>query len=176
MVVNELGVPDLLAKNGPMTGAQLAEATGAHREYLERVLRAASRMGLVRATRARGAPAAAAAASTGDASVRRAAAAERGSRDGGGRRAASRRGQFDLEGVAYDLTPLSAVLCSSHPNSVGAMVSLFWDHYGAAGRLLDGVRGGGTPYELWSGGKGHWDHMAEVPELQARFNRWARLA
>jgi hypothetical protein len=76
----------------------------------------------------------------------------------------------------YSLTQLSAVLCSSHPNSVKAMVSLFADHYAPFERLVDGVRRGETPYRLYSGGKSHWDHMREHPKLLQRFNRCARKA
>jgi len=152
--VNELSVPELLHESGPMTGAQLAAATGANREYLERVLRAAARMGLismshpaVKTAAARGAKPAAAAAGT------------------------KPPGRFDLGGAVYGLTQLSAVLCDAHPNSVKAMVSLFADHYGPAGRLLEGVRQGAVPYELFSGGRSHWDHMAAEPELYSRFNK-----
>jgi hypothetical protein len=129
-----------------MTGAQLATATGAHRDYLERVLRAAARMGVVSVTQPHGR-----------------------ARAHGDAHAAP--GRFDLGGAAYGLTQLSAVLCESHPNSVKHMVALFGDHYGPAGCLLEGVRRGVTPYEVYSGGKSHWDHMAEVPALQERFNK-----
>ena len=58
----------------------------------------------------------------------------------------------------YSLTQLSAVLCSSHPNSVKAMVSLFADHYAPFERLADGVRSaagaGGAP--AGAGGGGRW--------------------
>ncbi|KAI8476834.1 MAG: O-methyltransferase-domain-containing protein [Monoraphidium minutum] len=172
IVVNELGLPDLLAARGAMTGPQLAAATGCHPDYLERVLRLAARMGLLRATRcstASPAPAGKGAA---------AAAKGRGGGGGGGGGGAAGKqqrrfapGALDLGGAAYELTSLSAVLCEAHPNSVKAMVSLFGDHYGAAGCLLEGVRSGKTPYEVWSGGPGHWAHMDAVPELRARFNR-----
>ena len=68
-------------------------------------------------------------------------------------------------------TQLSAVLCEGHINSVKHMVLLFGDHYGAFGQLAEGVRSGQTPYKLWSGGLGHWEHMAKQPELQGRFNK-----
>jgi hypothetical protein len=33
------------------------------------------------------------------------------------------------------------------------------------------VRTGQTPYKLYAGGKSHWQHMTEVPELYTRFNK-----
>ncbi|GBF98937.1 hydroxyneurosporene methyltransferase [Raphidocelis subcapitata] len=200
--INELGVPDLLRKHGPMSGAALAAATGAHREYLERVLRAASRMGLV--TMAHGAERSsseqqqqeqqqqqqqqheeegkgqreAKAGKKGKQQQQRVEEEEEGRREPEQAAAAARqqqarrrRGPLDLEGAVFGLTQLSAVLCEDHPNCVAAMVSLFSDHCGPASELLEGVRSGRTPYELWSGGRSHWDHMAAEPELLARFNR-----
>lgn len=187
MVVNELGIPDLLADKGPMTAAQLAAATGAHREYLQRVLRAADRIGIVRTVRTElvsGSPAAvkqqAARRRAGEAQAanqRRQQLRPKGKDEGRqlaapGAEGRFPRGRFDLgDAVVYDLTQLSAVMTERHPNSVKAMVSLFWDHYGPAGSLLEGVKTGRTPYEVYSGGKTHWQHMGDVPELYARFNR-----
>jgi hypothetical protein len=73
--------------------------------------------------------------------------------------------------LTYDLNQLSAVLTEGHPNSVKHMVRLFGDHWQAFGRLSEGVRTGQTPYKLYSGGKSHWQHMTEVPELYTRFNK-----
>jgi hypothetical protein len=193
--LTQLGVPDAL-RSGPKSGAQLAAEVGAHLPYLLRVLRAAERMGLLAAAKAARTSADSSRGSAGAAAAKGGPDSGKGRvqlvlQDGSGSSAASsdsggsadnQQAQAEVvaeteeEGadVLYELTQLSAVLCGDHPNSVRAMVLLFGDHYAPFGHLAEGVRGGRTAYELWSGGLGHWEHMAQQPALLERFNRCAR--
>lgn len=183
IAVSALGIPDLLHANGgrPMSAAELAAATGARRDYLERVLRAAGRCGLLRVHHLPCGDGGAdgGSSSKGQQRRRRGAKAPAGGSGSGGDAGATSappppprelRGPLDLDGAAYSLTALSAVLCRAHPNCVADMVALFADHYGPAGRLADGLAAGRPPYELWSGGLGHWAHLASDAALRARFD------
>ncbi|KAI8475773.1 MAG: O-methyltransferase-domain-containing protein [Monoraphidium minutum] len=154
--LNDLGVPLALAA-GARTAPQIAASCcpGADPEWLERLLKAAATLGLVR---------------------RVPAAAPRRRRGGAGAAAGAPAGATEgavpgagLTGDAFEPTALTAALVEGHPACMAHFVGLFAQHYDAMGYLSEGVRRRVAPFRLTpeSGGKPFFEHLAECePDAQ----------
>ncbi len=76
------------------------------------------------------------------------------------------------ENQTFSLTPVSELLCQSHPHSMHSLTRalLFGEHWNAWSRLLDVVRHGGIATDL---AEGHdiWEHYRLHPERAAIFDQ-----